>query len=521
MTISGGTHRIGDRYWTSLLSYLDEGRPFVDVLENVEKTDSFDTHTSFLGLVTAIHESYHLMQDLSLGLCIWVQYNLDEYSFDVGRLLHEDGLNSFPLSDYIDEHKKSITNTLHSLIKEQKTIDDLIYTSKITDNIIEAEIRIRPSLEEGFKASFGLRGIDLLETHAAILAEFEISRIIKKHPNKFSNVILKDCESAYRVKMMPQCRKVLEIFENHIGRVMRFNTANSQHPLYPECLYAAELGFLLFLVETALHTAPLVPDLNDLSLFEDAVPTSRFLKLSGSVIPCIMREKDNGRPFNLSEDYLFGEFDYILKSFIDMCNQEAHVENISMGRFNNDENNISIKSVRKNTFLTSEDVTSKWLSYIAPFVNNELADGFGKYKQIKRAMELRSSKPRFMYNTGFMEFANIVGVHVVNDTGENMHVIPTHKNPKGNQLPVTASLIIRSSVSNRVFHKIADMLFRSGRMECPYFSEYSFLCEDKKEECKMIENLNDIPVCRARMIGKLYFSGAEKLINCKGKFENV
>jgi hypothetical protein len=198
-----------------------------------------------------------------------------------------------------------------------------------------------------------------------------------------------------------------------------------------------------------------------------------------------------------------------------MCNQEAHITNLAKGLFKKMMGKKTVQQQRERTFFLGDEVTKEWIDYAAPLSNQ-----FGKYEEIKRAMKLRMTKPLFLYDIDFISFAKSTGIQALNYTANEIHEVPSPKTMRGalppNQLPAPPWMIIGESLSNDIFHRLANMLFRDGSMECPYhkYPKFPIFCEDRKEECKHITNLKDLPLgCRAWMMMRLYFGQAEDMIN--------
>jgi len=251
-----GHHKIGDRLWYTA---FENSGPFelFELDGRLKKGRDFKTHDAFLGLVTLLHESSHFIQDQTLGICAWVQFNADEIAITVHtagrRDKSEPHLGSGSGSELVDE---CLAGRINDFFQDRHLLEEIIYSSRILDRVLEAESRADPSIADALKASFGLTGQDLFECHAAILTERRIAQLVAKNGGAFSKSVLDDLGSYFRPERMSSCQKILHIFQHYVGAI-RFATANRQHPLYPHCTRAAEFGLLFFLLDYALHTCPL------------------------------------------------------------------------------------------------------------------------------------------------------------------------------------------------------------------------------------------------------------------------
>jgi len=60
-------------------------------LENeLQDGKKFETHQDLLQLITTIHESYHVMQNMLLGTCIWYQHAQDKFSGEMAKACQRD-----------------------------------------------------------------------------------------------------------------------------------------------------------------------------------------------------------------------------------------------------------------------------------------------------------------------------------------------------------------------------------------------------------------------------------------------
>ena len=492
-----GHHRIGDYLWYTTF----ERNYFLSCFGSDEDfKNNIKTHQDFLGLITFLHESYHLVQDLTLGLCIWVHLTTDELAITNYLLAKQLKLKNsgLPLSEFVNEGLRDLAQHADFLFIENQLLDDIIYTSKITDFILDHECRSNPEILSNLKSAYGLTGQDLLECHVAILTEFYVSRLIVKRAQAFSKAIIEDLEQYFRVDKIPACQKVLKIFHEKVGRFVKFDKANRQHPLYPECDRAAEYGFLLFLLDYSLHTCPLRNEGGDLSGLEDIVPTTRFLKLVGSVMPCIL-DMPNQDEFVLSESYLYTKFMQRLSDFNNRCNSEVSASPGS----------------RKDTFLPYSDITKRLQTLLAEI--SILASGVGLislfnpfYQLRSKALSLVAKDSLHVYRTNIFDLATEIGFIPLESTNNRVGCaifpfITQGENQDGQtvyHIPKDPTVLMDDYLRREIFLELTDKLFNDVDFECPLAKkELTFYpCKNRCEICKSIRHITSIPQCFAKEV---------------------
>lgn len=487
-----GHHNIGDYFWYTAFennSYFDS----FDMNGNLKEGKELKTHEVIMGTITYIHESYHLVQDLTLGLAAWVQYNSDEIAMNVHYLTQKipSRLSGYPLSMVPVIAQSQVFQQVEMLRKERNFLHDCIYTSKITDSVLKAEINAHPGINHSLlEAAYGLTGQDLLECHAAILTERYISKLIIKYPSAFSKDILRDIEPYFRVEKMESCQKVLELFSKYVCGI-KFDTANKQHPLYPVCTRPAEYGLILFLLDYALHVCPaqdedsvLPPDI------QDAIPAIRFLKIIGSVIPCLLELEDMSS-FVLHEKYLYSDFMKRLVEFNNKCNKMAG---------------------KAPTFYLYGDITEKWQKLWKDMASRVSTQGlislfelFCDYRL--KALALMNNNPLQVYTSNITDFAINLGFTPMFSTNTGVRlampfVFAVQEDKNGNlKIPPNPIEMTDTFVGREIFRGVSDMIFSGDKFNCPAAKRIEFYpCRQRRDGCKSISNPGNIPQCFARQV---------------------
>ena len=485
-----GHHDIGDYFWYTAFgnfSYFD----FFDENGNLKPGKELRTHEEILSIITYIHESYHLVQDLTLGLAAWVHYNSDEIAISVHELAKKipSRLSRYPLVTVPLISQNPIFQQVETLLKEKCFLHDCIYTSKITDAVLKAQIDAYPSMDHSYlDAARGLTGQDLLECHAAILTERYISGLMIRFPLAFNKAILSDIEPYFRVEAMESCQKVLELFSKYVYGI-KFDRANQEHPLYPVCTRPAEYGLILFLLDYALHICPLEnkgsalpPDI------QDAIPTIRFLKIMGSVIPCLLELKDRSS-FILNEQYLYSDFMEHLVAFNNKCNKLAG---------------------KASTFYLYQDITVKWQELWKGMVSRVNTEGlfslfelFCEYHLKALAMTNRD----LLHVYTIRDFAITLGLNPMTSTNTEVrlsmpYVIFAQGDGEGNYVILPNPYEVTDTfIGRELFKGISEMIFSGDEFKCPAAERIAFYpCQQRSNECKCIVSPGNIPQCFARQV---------------------
>lgn len=491
-----GHHKIGDYHWYTSFeksNYFDS----FDINNKLIEGKEFKTHEDILGLITFIHESYHFIQDITLGLCTWLQFNIDQYAIGIYQLskLNPQAENIFPLHKITNLYSNKYINQLHSLEKENHFLNKCIYSSEMTDNVLDAESNAHKGISGNLKVAYGLTGQDLIECHTAIMTERFLSNLIKKYPTAFNEKILKDLEPYFRVEKMNSTQKTLDVFNKYMS-FLKYDKANQQHPLYPVCSRAAEYGFYLFLLDYALHCHPVSTPNVDI---QDIIPTIRFLKLTGSVLTCLMNLKDRNE-FNLNEEYLFIDFMPKLVKFINECNR--------MGN-------------RGPSFIMYNDITKYWIDEYEKFSKSiytlgltSLFDIFHQYHV--SALKIIDMNPMYVYTSSINSIIIDLNINPVFSTNTIVHSVSpfigslTEEQKDGRTIyksSLTPYEMVDTFVGRELFIELSKMILNGSSFECPVVSRLNFYpCKEKTDKCHKIERPSHIPKCFAQQVFDDFYS---------------
>ncbi len=494
--IALGRHRIGDFFWYTTF----EDSNFFDFFEqgNLIKGKEFKTHEDVMGVITYIHESYHLIQDLMLGVAAWIQYNSDEVAINIHEITKKlpAGNNVWPLSTASILRNNPNLQRVTQLRQEAKFLHDCVYTSNMTDAVLDAEIKAHLDLADSLlKDAYGLSGQDLLECHAAILTERFMAQLVAKYPSAFDKDILHDLEPYFLVEKMESSRQVLSLFSEFVSFV-KFDTANKQHPLYPECARAAEYGLLLFALDYALHIYPV--DATDRYFppdIQDVIPTARFLKILGSILPCIMELKDRSS-FVLSEDYLYSDFMEHLVTFNNKMNKKAR---------------------KAASFYVYGEITGKWQELYKAIATRVNIDGLISLFELfygfrSKALNMVKQDPLQVYQSNIINVSTSLGLNPMVSTNTKVGLaIPYVAAVEGDRkdgykiLPSPIEMM-DTFVAREIFKELSDMIFGGDAFKCPAGTRLLFYpCNQRSDGCKCISRPGGIPDCFARQVLKDYY----------------
>jgi len=498
-----GHHYIGDYFWHSAF----EGNLYhelFDIKGRLKEGRRLEGHEEFIEVITYIHESFHLLQDLTLGLPTWLQYDSDSIAVGIKQLANQSTNNqtwfnkfkkrlgfatSSPQHPPLSKNKFLINSKtfrqVEALRNERAFLIDCIYSSHFTDAVLDAEIYAHPNIHGHLEPAYGLTGEDLLECHAAILTERYISWLFKKNPTAYNPVILADVVQFFRVNEIIKCQKVLAVFSGFLKH-LNFESANKEHPLFPSCPNAAELGFLLFLLDYALHISPLErgqilpPDI------QDAIPTIRFLKILGSITPFLAR---NTQRFHLDEKYLYSDFMSYLVEFNNQCNQMAG---------------------KSPSFCRYGETTNRWLKFWVSmdglYKQEGLSSIFDDFKDYRlKSLKLMQADPLQVYTSTIHSFAIDIGLNPMVNTNSGIKLAMPYLVDDENGIS-NPKEVLDMFVKKEVFKAVSESLFTGAVFSCPIATRYTFFpCNNRSSRCESIY-LSNIPECCGRQVIREFYN---------------
>lgn len=206
MTAILGYHRLGEYHYFTV---FPEGAYWLGDC----KDETYHTHESFASLITAIHEHYHLMQDMLQGFCLWnwsVEDELASYvSLRIAEIPPKQPVQ-FPLWHNPEKRDSSFLVDLRDPLSlaqkyyyERNFVREVAISSDRSKRLIETEVKSSPNLGSWLSNdAYSLTTMDMLECHAALLTELFISKLVVEHPERFSAKIVNDLSPLFRLEHM-------------------------------------------------------------------------------------------------------------------------------------------------------------------------------------------------------------------------------------------------------------------------------------------------------------------------------
>jgi hypothetical protein len=497
-----GYHRFGEHHFSSIFS--DVPSP----LGIGKLNDNYDTHESFAALVTAIHENFHVMQELTQGFSLWNWY-LDH---DLAAHMAE-SVNDIPAGHLFKfPRMPREPSTPHSILIDRDDPADLARQRHWERDIIRRHVASSDLAKEIIEVSTAGRGLqnvppdalslttlDLMECHAAILTELYIATLIFEQPENFSQKITDDLAGLFRVhRMAPEynraLRIVLQLFQTSPGKFERGNPS----PAYQHIEQPWAYEMTAFLLDYALHTPP-DPSVNvsnrpDLCAVEDMLPVVRFHKLLLAYWKQLFTVNNSGGRVALDLGRLYSHESPILAQTINDANRSIRDEFGDVA--------ITVEGgTRADTFISLEGATHLWLDRLRkyPALRQHFPELF--HARMK-SLELRLSDPNFWYSLQPVEFAVAVNVPFLFSKSRSglqyfpLFVVPADvigdeardeyrqkcvqalrsasSNPESafvskSELPnyVVPHRFIKSIVEHEIFCRVGELLLSGGVVMCP------------------------------------------------------
>jgi hypothetical protein len=299
-----GYHRMGDYFYFAI---LEEGVRF---LGKTPEEKFLDEH-SFAGLVTAVHEHHHLIQDMFQGYFWWQQWTRDHLIiFFIDSLKGLGKEIRFPLWRKPPQpparfHREP-DDTLwipKSLAFELDQIQTFLHSPELTQRLLFAEMRDSPSLKRFISEdALNLTTVDLVECQAAILTELYISKLLVEQPAKFDARVVRRLADLFRVDRLDPAYsrplRVLVYLMDTLDFKLRVRAGADPHPLYAQIKHGLLYVLLTFLLDYALHLPPfplnILSKSTDAASIQDIYPPFRFINLA---FLCVMEIVTNRNGF--------------------------------------------------------------------------------------------------------------------------------------------------------------------------------------------------------------------------------
>jgi hypothetical protein len=414
-----GYHAIGDYFSFTVLSgprYLGD-----------REDERFDTPLAFAGLVTAAHEHYHLLQDLTQGFFWWRQISRDlltEFMADAVRQASVAGRVRFPFCEKVrevptsyDTRSAGVAAPAQALSIELAVIEKYLNSPALTEQLLRDEMRVSAALKDLVSDDLlQLTTIDLVECHAAILTELYVTKMMAEQPSRFNPGVARDLAELYRVdRMLPAylrpLRAVVHIFERF--GIKLESTSPTTHPLYSEIRHGMLYVLLAVLLDYSLHLPPaplkILNEARDVSAQQDIYPPFRFINLA--VLWALELRTNRG---GLRET-LRREADYYSRGVPALARlvNKMH-DRITLGRI--------IGKRRKPTFFSIQEGTEKWSTYLH---GNPMEKRFAlPYHVLNNALAFRSRRPDFWLALAPFDDDVEIGNPKITLTAEGLSFVP-------------------------------------------------------------------------------------------------
>ncbi|MFL5382459.1 MAG: hypothetical protein ACJ8GN_08125 [Longimicrobiaceae bacterium] len=399
-----GYHNIGDYH--SYVSFPESVRWMGEHAD-----EDFTNPGAFLSLILVVHESYHLFQDLVTGLCCWIERRRDDTL--PGASTQGSGLDPF-----FAGHDRG-----WEALSEQR----LVYSSELTEALVDAEIRAFPKLADLLRPLMDLTGQDILECQAAILTELYIASLVTQRPSAFSPAVMHELAGSWRMELMPGYNRPWELFKQWTAAI-NFTTANREHPLHRHCPRAAEYALLAFILDMAVHIPPreMLGELDfatELPILQDTAPACRFAKLGMSVVPAMLAAVSKGTEISLVPCDLYRWLAPELEAVVNRASQSARAGNVRkirrsfLGKLLLRLSNQAGDS-RRPTFVGIDATTRGWLEV---YRNHPMKSRFPRLVATRmRALLVRLAHPEVLFEMSPLDFFHHVGLPRYYTTSEGV-----------------------------------------------------------------------------------------------------
>lgn len=513
---------------------------------------------AFRSLVTTIHEHNHLLQEMFQGFCLWRYDCLTDFTSSVIQAVNAQQNKDFIEIPFFDKRPELGSSfdlfslyLAHPLARamfldfEASLIDDLLISPEHTRKLLEAEVRASPTIATVLSEdAYTLTTLEMLECHAALLTEEEISELLIERPQFFPKEVIKNARRLFRLSDIEQA----EIQQGKLRyskalRCVRHILAAEHIEIqidterYPQCREIKDGSIYpvtMFLLDCALHVPPhpfsVVSPQPDLSSFEDMFPPTRFIKLLLSYCNLFRSSDEKVRSYLLDPHYFYSHAANLIIANINKSNAFARKEDKTEWIHGNP--NL------KDTFLSLEEVNRLWTDELE--VKRQNQEFPLNLEARVKAIKLRTSEPHFWFS-GPLE-----GIHsridlpyfYENSRGE-LGFKPYYKLP-GGQLPewdssefktfigsavramvdwenserlpsdssqFSPTLVLypflKELIEQEMLNRFAKAIYYQGTLRCPLTDECGIgphiPCVPRQPSCEKIKTFAALPVQRCRL----------------------
>lgn len=534
-----GYHQAGEFYYCTVYR---QGSEFL----GEQSDEKFDSHDSFAGLVTAVHEHYHLMQDMLLGYSWWRHETRDAFAAVVLKELGElvDSSLRYPLQDKPDEDAKYLvmdeSDPLGWAKKhwlELRNIDRYTTRPSFTKSLFDAELQDSPELARFIhEYAYNLATIDLLECHAAVLTELYISMLIAEQPHRFNHRVTKAMAPLFWLnEMLEGYSRPLHILLHVLESCgIRPEFSEKGHPFYDQMTHGVVYFLLAFLLDYALHTPPeplrLLQKFPDGGTQQDIYPPLRFFNLALLYAAQLVRGSKETTHILTSERMYYKEAAALLAKEVN------HMHGLIRGE------------KPPTTFFSFDDTTHIWADQIA---KSDVCRHFPETSRVRRnCWEFRRKEPDFWFKLKPASFdtsvelpimiltpRGLVSMPYVRDKDsrmesmspeEQMEYLKNMSTPHFQAMlaggswdahediptSVFPERFIRESMAREMTERLALTILFEGEMRCPLTESVGRYvpCNSRTPTCECIRDLQDVPAteCLLRETGDRFFGRLDR-----------
>jgi hypothetical protein len=529
-----GYHTVGSHHYFTVLG---EGNTFLG-----KANELFLTRESFTGLVTAVHEHYHLMQEFLQGYSWWRQDAQDQFAALALEVANDrEGEQPIPLFRPPDTSAKKVDidrKNPHGSFAQAKwlelwNINRYATEARYTRLLLESEIRESPELARFVShEAFELTTLDLMECHAAVLTELYVNSLIAEHPHKFHGPVVSDLAALFRVdKMLPTYLRPLRVLLHVCEAVgLRFALPEGNvHPIYANIRHAPLYLALAFLLDYALHVPPdpleLLKRFPDTATQQDIYPPFRFFDLAFLWAFEQVRLDPPQASRLRSEAHYYSDVSEFLAGSVN------RMHGLVRG------------AGAPPTFFDLRTTTNMWRS---KFDDTPLGSMFPLYDRVRRASwEYRSEHPDAWFRLDPLSFDTTVELPRVVVTPQGMAGFPyfvdheskltketlaaalgemarphfeamyTSRWEKRDDVPATMypARFVEETLAREMLYRLADTILFRGKMRCPLTEGLGRFvpCQPRNRTCEKVRDFSSLPAsgCALRTVGD-HFGGIDR-----------
>lgn len=512
-----GYHTLGDYHYFTVLKSGNQ------LLGHGEET--FRSHEEFASLVTAVHEHYHLMQEMQSGFCWWRQDTRDNLAVEAIEAVKSQRHPVIPLTDPPDPAAVTVEVKQNDPVSyaakysmELQSISRYVSNPDFTRDLLSRETEDSPQYARLIaEQAFELTTLDLMECHAAVLTELYVSKLVLEMPWRFDTKVVEDLAPLFRVnQMQAPYRRALEAMLHlfHAVGVKLELPETHAHRMYSAIPNGVYYLLLAFFLDYALHLPPsplfLLHIVNDVGSRQDIYPPFRFLNLA-MVWAFGVRNNKDGLATDLTNEALY--YSVVADKLCAWIN-DMHSRVRDPGT--------------ESTFLTMKDTTELWGDCIR---KSRLGGRFPEGQAIwSRALDFRLSKPDSWFNLDPQGFEATIGLPRLYITSGGLGCAPyltdrtgtiTQENAKDQMEYLTRALtlhysgfgtgsredyarfpvtlvpyrFVEESMGRESLYRASSFLLYGEPLRCPLTQSVGAFvpCKPRNARCEAISDVSELP----------------------------